>query len=192
MRVDPASQGLHATELARQRADDRLVVDLDPMVFNGFIEMADDVVADVTVHGNTRQGNVDLLHRAVVDRPICLCVDKTARDIRIADAARAREEMPLDMVETAMLLCQLMLDVVLDANAVIHCKEVLRHAFCMAAELLLIETVKQLQHFIIDIEEAMRRLCLDDVEAAGQILDDTRKLAQVVLILIHFHDGFTI
>ncbi len=90
--INPASQGLHAAELARQRADDRLIVDLDPMVLDGLVEMRDDMVADIAVDDLTRQRDVDLLDHAVVDRAVHLRLDTASRDIRIADAVRARKE----------------------------------------------------------------------------------------------------
>ena len=78
LRVYPASQGLHAAELARHRADDRLIIDLNPMLLDGLIEVRDDAIADIAVDHDTRARDIDFLYRAVVDRPVRLRLDTTS------------------------------------------------------------------------------------------------------------------
>ena len=62
------------------------------MLLDGLVEMADDMVADIAVDHSARTRDVDFLYRAVVDRAVRLRLDTASRDIRIADAVRARKE----------------------------------------------------------------------------------------------------
>ena len=174
--VNPASQGLHAAELARYRADDRLVIDLDPMLLDGLVEMADDMVADIAVDHSARARDIDFLYCAIVDRPVRLRLDTASRDIRIADAARAREEMAAGMVEALRRFRQRMQDVPLDARTVVHRDEMECHARRMAVEVLTIAAVKQPYRLLIGIEQAVRFLAFRNIETAGQVLHDTREL----------------
>ena len=176
LRVYPASQGLHAAELARYRADDRLVIDLDPMLLDGLIEVRDDAIADIAVDHDTRARDIDFLYCAIVDCSVRLRLDTASRDIRIADAARAREEMAAGMAEALRRFRQLMQDVPLDARTVVHRDEMERHSLRMAAEVLKVAAVQQPHHLLIGIEQAVRFLSLRNIETAGQVLHDAREL----------------
>ncbi len=137
--------------------------------------MADDVVADVAVNRDARQRDIDFLHRAVKDGAVRFRVDAAARDVRIAGAARAREEVALDMLEAVVLLRELVPDILLDAQAVVHREEMKGIALRMMTELCEIAAVEQAHHFLIGIEQAIGGLFLCDVEAAGQIRGDAGK-----------------
>ena len=71
------------------------------MLLDGLVEMADDMVADIAVDHSARARDIDFLYCAIVDRPVRLRLDTASRDIRIADAARAREETAAGMVEAS-------------------------------------------------------------------------------------------
>ena len=174
--VYPASQGLHAAELARYRADDRLVIDLDPMLLDGLIEVRDDAIADIAVDHSARARDIDFLYCAIVDRPVRLRLDTAPGDIRIADAVRARKEMAAGMVEALRRFRQRMQDVLLDARTVVHRDEMECHARRMAVEVLKIAAVKQPYRLLIGIEQAIRFLAFRNIETAGQVLHDTREL----------------
>ena len=176
LRVYPASQGLHAAELARHRADDRLIIDLNPMLLDGLIEVRDDAIADIAVDHDTRARDIDFLYCAIVDRPVRLRLDTASRDIRIADAARAREEMAAGMVEALRRFRQLMQDVPLDARAVVHRDEMECPPLRMAVEVFKVAAVKQPYRLLIGIEQAVRFLAFRNIETAGQVLHDTREL----------------
>ena len=62
------------------------------MLLDGLVEMADDMVADIAVDHSARARDIDFLYCAIVDRPVRLRLDTAPGDIRIPDAARARQE----------------------------------------------------------------------------------------------------
>lgn len=183
--VDPAGQGLHAAELTRQRADDRLIVNLDPVILDGLIEVADDIIADVAVHRDARQRDIDFLQRAITDLAMRLRLDDAPRDVRIADAARAREEMAAGMVEAVISLGQFMHDFLLHARTVIHRDDMEGIAIDMSVKLIKVAAVKQPQHFLIGVEQPERLLRLRNIETTRQVLRYTWEVAQVLHFLFH-------
>ena len=146
------------------------------MLLDGLIEVRDDAIADIAVDHDTRARDIDFLYCAIVDRPVRLRLDTASRDIRIADAARAREEMAAGMVEALRRFRQLMQDVPLDVCTVIHRDEMECPPLRMAVEVLKIAAVKQPYHLLIRIEQAVRFLAFRNIETAGQVLHDTREL----------------
>ena len=124
------------------------------MLLDGLIEVRDDAIADIAVDHDTRARDIDFLYCAIVDCSVRLRLDTASRDIRIADAARAREEMAAGMAEALRRFRQLMQDVPLDARTVVHRNEMERHSLRMAAEVLKVAAVQHPHHLLIGIDRA--------------------------------------
>ena len=156
------------------------------MILDGLIEVADDIIADVAVHRDARQRDIDFLQRAITDLAMRLRLDDAPRDVRIADAARAREEMAAGMVEAVISLGQFMHNFLLHARTVIHRDDMEGIAIDMSVKLIKVAAVKQPQHFLIGIEQLIRLLRLRDVETTRQVLYHSWEVAQVFHFLFHY------
>ena len=147
--------------------------------------MADNIVADIAVDDLPWLRDVDLLQRAVEHIAIRLRMDEMPREIRIADAARAREEMPLDVREAAVSLQERMADLLLDASAVVQRNEVRRFSFDMAVELFVDAAVIHPHHLIIGVKQLIRLFCSCDEKTTRQILRNAGESAQIFPFIIH-------
>ena len=148
------------------------------MVVDGLLEMADNIVADIAVDDLPRLRDVDLLQRAVEHIAIRLRMDEMPREICIADAARAREEMPLSLQER-------MADLLLDASAVVQRNEIRRFSFDMAVELFVAAAVIHPHHLIIGVKQLIRLFCSCDEKTTRQILRNAGESAQIFPFIIH-------
>lgn len=172
MRIDPAGQRLHAAKLSRQRADNGLIINLNPPICHGLIQMADHIVADIAIYHLPRLRDIDFLQGTVKDGAELLRPDQMPRNIRVANAAFPRKKMTPDMLEPIVLCLNLMIDLPLDTRPVVHGNNIAHILLNMAAKLPKIAAVKQPQHFIIGIKQPiwLLRLCNEKPQGRFSIM----------------------
>lgn len=103
LRINPA-ESVKAAEITGQRVDYRLVINLDPAVFDGIVDMMDDVLTHFLVDGRARRAAFRIADQAVKQQRAVFFPDEAARKFDKARAAEAGNDADQDMAESFLFL----------------------------------------------------------------------------------------
>lgn len=178
MRIDPARERFKAAEISRERTDDRLIINVNPMLFNRFIEMVNDVIPHILVDGMAAAAMLRLGDEAAVDLAFASGLDAAPGKLGIADAARAREETDGDVRKAVLRGQALLPDFRQHALPILEYQHVLSIVVDVAAPFFYILAFQEIQQLPVGIEHRPWLLRPAHVKTAGEMFQYVRGLMQ--------------